>query len=614
MRRKALYAMALSMALTMGSVVPAFAAPANENLQVMPISANVQVSLTQEDKDLLMDMFDAEYYASRYPDVAKALGGDKASLFEHFLAHGLSEGRQVNKDFNVNAYRSSYKDLNAVYGKDIMSYYRHFQNFGKVENRTITTVEKAQQSGIIVSDFAGEHMAVGANGAIVRGKMADVVIATNPVYANAVDNVGNTTRAEIASSVGVTSNVVLNDEETETKETETKKETVTSPSKDTPTIITIFDAENFAKAHKEWEENEPQPIDFSISYRSAHSSWMDSKPNKNDYVVDGKYATKEAAESAFAKDHSDWIDAQPVLEDYMSENERTAFDKAVADHALEEPKVEDYTYGDNKFESQEAADAAKEIAIASYEKYLEEKEAYDEKKGAMQAWETKDKSEYASQTGSKYFYNDTEYATEEEAIAAAEAAGGTGEDVVQKFYVVGKETNLYETQDAALTQAKEDNKPEDPGEEPDVVNEVNEAEYKYYKYKTEAEADEQYNNDYVDWFEKQPLPYDYLTKEETDEFEKDYKKWEESKPDIESDEYSWSNGAYESQTDADENYVSDMESWGEAEPDASSEEYSLTEEEQRHFDDAHENWEYWEPKKEDFTCSYDSKEFGSCVG
>lgn len=616
MKRKALFTAALSMAVAMGSVVPVVAAPATETVQVAPIKARVEITLTQADKALLMDMFDAEYYASRYPDIVKAVGNDKAALFEHFLNHGLIEGRQLNKDFNVNAYRSSYKDLNAVLGTDIMAYYKHFQNFGKLENRTITNIEKAQEAGVIVSDFDGEHMAISANGVVVKGKVADMVIATNPVYANAVDNVGGTTRAQIAASVGVSSNVVLNDEETtETPAhaTEEKKETVTSPSKDTPTFITVFNAEAFAKAHAEWAEREPQPLDFSFAYNMAYSDWQDEKPNRNDYVVEGNYDTAEEAARAYNSDMENWQDLKPEMEDFMSATELETYNKAVEEYEASEPKVEDYTYGENVFESQKAADEAKEIAIAAYNKYVEDKNAYDAKVAAMNTWTNKDKSEFSGSVSTKYVYDGTPYNTLEEAKAAAEDAGATEEDVVTKYYV--GETS-YDDEDTALTQAKENEKPEEPGEAPTVVDAVDDEYYKYhdYMFATQEEANKKYDEDHYDWCGKNPVTADFMTEEEFNDYYGAYDEWRNTEPDPEDEKYSYSNSDYANQTEADEAYVSDMESWGETEPDKESEEYKLTEDEQKYYEEAHDDWESWEPTKEDFTYSYDSKEFGSCVG
>lgn len=38
-------------------------------------------------------VFNAAYYAARYPDLAAVLGSDEAALFNHFITCGAAEGR-----------------------------------------------------------------------------------------------------------------------------------------------------------------------------------------------------------------------------------------------------------------------------------------------------------------------------------------------------------------------------------------------------------------------------------------------------------------------------------------------------------------------------------------
>ena len=53
------------------------------------------------------DVFDASYYLYRYPDVAAVYGTEPERAFEHFVCHGMSEGRRGAESFSVLAYRSS---------------------------------------------------------------------------------------------------------------------------------------------------------------------------------------------------------------------------------------------------------------------------------------------------------------------------------------------------------------------------------------------------------------------------------------------------------------------------------------------------------------------------
>ena len=43
------------------------------------------------------DLFDAEYYASQYSDVAEAFGDDEEALLQHYLTYGIKEGRSASE-------------------------------------------------------------------------------------------------------------------------------------------------------------------------------------------------------------------------------------------------------------------------------------------------------------------------------------------------------------------------------------------------------------------------------------------------------------------------------------------------------------------------------------
>ncbi|MCM1103858.1 MAG: hypothetical protein NC409_07090 [Clostridium sp.] len=44
----------------------------------------------------MRELFDADYYASTYPDVGAAFGNDEEALWNHFITYGLAEGRSMN--------------------------------------------------------------------------------------------------------------------------------------------------------------------------------------------------------------------------------------------------------------------------------------------------------------------------------------------------------------------------------------------------------------------------------------------------------------------------------------------------------------------------------------
>lgn len=83
-------------------------------------------------------VFDATYYAAKYPDLAAAFGTNEALLFSHFLNCGMKEGRQGSAEFNVQAYKERYADLQAAFGDNLPAYYMHYITNGKAEGRDAT--------------------------------------------------------------------------------------------------------------------------------------------------------------------------------------------------------------------------------------------------------------------------------------------------------------------------------------------------------------------------------------------------------------------------------------------------------------------------------------------
>lgn len=80
-------------------------------------------------------VFDAKYYADKYPDLKAAYGYDANMLFFHFKYAGMKEGRQASEEFNVIAYKNRYADLRKLYGDDLEKYYIHYIYAGQKEGR-----------------------------------------------------------------------------------------------------------------------------------------------------------------------------------------------------------------------------------------------------------------------------------------------------------------------------------------------------------------------------------------------------------------------------------------------------------------------------------------------
>ncbi len=80
-------------------------------------------------------VFNAAFYASKYPDLQATFGDNSAKLLEHYLIFGVNEGRQAHPDFSVTRYRDRYPDLQAAYGANLYGYVMHYMLFGKKEGR-----------------------------------------------------------------------------------------------------------------------------------------------------------------------------------------------------------------------------------------------------------------------------------------------------------------------------------------------------------------------------------------------------------------------------------------------------------------------------------------------
>lgn len=178
--KKKLLALALALTMCFGTTMTANAAMnisnkmgaldthniLDENSSKIPkgtlqyMASKFKIEYTQEDLKALKKIFDANLYAKAYPDVAAAYGNDREALWNHYVTHGIKEGRtQINSGFNVFAYISAYPDLRNAFGDDLVAYYVHYANNGINENRKLTTVDAATRAGITVTGLQGQVIA-----------------------------------------------------------------------------------------------------------------------------------------------------------------------------------------------------------------------------------------------------------------------------------------------------------------------------------------------------------------------------------------------------------------------------------------------------------------------
>ncbi len=102
----------------------------------------------------LKDVFDAEYYASQYPDLKESCGNDKEKLYEHFITFGLKEGRKASPIIDVAAYKTAYPDLSKAFGDDWDKYVEHYFTYGIKEGRQEGVMFNPAEYAAAYSDIA----------------------------------------------------------------------------------------------------------------------------------------------------------------------------------------------------------------------------------------------------------------------------------------------------------------------------------------------------------------------------------------------------------------------------------------------------------------------------
>lgn len=96
----------------------------------------------------LSPIYNFNYYIEKYSDIKQAFGYNPEKVLEHFVRHGMEEGRSGNADFNVYAYKSNYSDLRKAFGNDLEKYYIHYLRYGIEEGRDCALVAVTTYKGV----------------------------------------------------------------------------------------------------------------------------------------------------------------------------------------------------------------------------------------------------------------------------------------------------------------------------------------------------------------------------------------------------------------------------------------------------------------------------------
>lgn len=80
-------------------------------------------------------VFNAEYYAAKYPDIAAQCGNDANALYRHFSDYGAQAGLQGSPIFNAKYYLDNNGDLKNAFGSNYKNAIIHFSSYGINEKR-----------------------------------------------------------------------------------------------------------------------------------------------------------------------------------------------------------------------------------------------------------------------------------------------------------------------------------------------------------------------------------------------------------------------------------------------------------------------------------------------
>ena len=80
-------------------------------------------------------VYQAAFYKNNYADLRAAFGTDKNKYIQHFVRHGMAEGRQASPAFNLDIYKANYHDLRVAFKNVNVDYYKHYLKYGRFEKR-----------------------------------------------------------------------------------------------------------------------------------------------------------------------------------------------------------------------------------------------------------------------------------------------------------------------------------------------------------------------------------------------------------------------------------------------------------------------------------------------
>ena len=128
-------------------------------------AANARDGYSAGEVDMILSLFDYDYYRRSNPDLVNAYGDNKDQYINHLFAYGINEGRKWSSFYDNDYYLNRYSDLKQAYGNVPKELLKHYLVYGFNEGRqassnpntNMTTIPKPAN---ILTNISGDKCIV----------------------------------------------------------------------------------------------------------------------------------------------------------------------------------------------------------------------------------------------------------------------------------------------------------------------------------------------------------------------------------------------------------------------------------------------------------------------
>lgn len=355
-------------ALMLSTLTPvaAYCAPLTA-IEAQQVITSSTAKLSRADIALLKKMFDADFFATKYPQIVSVIGTDSDALFNYFVTYGIWEGKQLCADFDVQAYAAGSPDLAAAFTTDLMKYYRHYDQYKSVETRPATK-EACIAVGITEATIKSFVIGIDADGTPRFVKGTPQTSEDRALKITAVSENGHAVAAPIGTSI--TDLAKIGSSHIEAQLNSVSGSTAPDVVVETPVSeVSPFGEGEGGTVHR-WNPTQDQ-IDV---YVTAHQRWLSQMPDATAYMNDTEYGnftsamfvwesrepqvadymakvysgifydTLADAEAAYDLAYTAWEAEMPKACDYMTPDEQEVYAAAIVDWQNAEPCIDDMAY------------------------------------------------------------------------------------------------------------------------------------------------------------------------------------------------------------------------------------------------------------------------------